>query len=59
MSLSLDGMAVSITAKGIKVGSKGKVQKAEDFFASSSNKGLNRKLRKMLREKGRVKEAAA
>lgn len=58
MELNIGGKKVALTATGIKVGSKGKVQKAGEFFAAN-DKGTNRKVRKLLRANGRLAEAAA
>lgn len=58
MKINLGSKVVALTPTGIKVGSKGKVQKASEFFASN-DKGTNRKVRKLLRANGRNGEAAA
>jgi len=57
--MKFQGKAVVVTPTGVKVGSKGKVQKAAEFFANTGDKSLNRKVRKELRAKGRLLEAAA
>lgn len=58
MKISISGKSVVVTPTGIKVGSKGKVVKAGEFFAMNE-KGVNRKVRKLLRAEGRRAEAAA
>jgi len=57
--MKFQGKAVVVTPTGVKVGSKGKVQKAAEFFANTGDKSLNRKVRKELHAKGRLLEAAA